>query len=72
MLCMSAEINITLLSLSILFSGEWKKKLESFSGWFQKEKFVVTNERLRLSKKTSSEGSDTFGSEGAFRKLAID
>lgn len=69
---MQAKINITLLSLSFIFSGEWKKKLESFSGWFEKQKFVVTNERLRLSKKTSSQGSDTFGSEGAFRKLAID
>lgn len=63
---------MTTIFLSLPFSGEWKKKLESFSGWFQKQKLVVTNERLRPSKKTSSQGSDTFGTEGAFRKLAID
>ncbi|XP_046682038.1 alpha-tocopherol transfer protein-like isoform X1 [Homalodisca vitripennis] len=53
--------------------GEWKKKLESYADWFTKQESIVTNEKRRLSKSTSTQNTDNiFGCEGAFRKLAID
>lgn len=58
--------------LFFFFLGEWKKKLESFADWFSQQDSIVVNERLRLSKKGSSQSTDIFGYEGAFRKLAID
>ncbi|XP_031342177.1 retinol-binding protein pinta-like [Photinus pyralis] len=48
----------------------WKKKIESYSGWFPNGAKYKSNENLRLDK--SKNAAREFGVDGSFRRLAID